>query len=58
MDVVGAGLVVSGVADDGVIEAIESGDEPVLGVQWHPELLLGRASHAALFSWVVHPAAR
>lgn len=34
----GEGLVVSGRAADGVIEAIETADERwVLGVQWHPE---------------------
>ena len=34
----GAGLVVSGRASDGVTEAIETTDESwVLGVQWHPE---------------------
>ncbi len=34
-----AGVVVSGVAPDGVIEAIELRGRPVLGVQWHPEML-------------------
>ncbi|HWJ64197.1 MAG TPA: gamma-glutamyl-gamma-aminobutyrate hydrolase family protein [Acidimicrobiales bacterium] len=58
VDEVGTGLVVSGVADDGVIEAIEAVHAPVLGVQWHPELLLDRAAHRALFGWVVHPADR
>lgn len=38
---VGGGLIVSGVAVDGVVEAIESTDQThfVLGVQWHPELM-------------------
>jgi putative glutamine amidotransferase len=58
VDDIGDGLVASGVADDGVIEAVESPDGPVLGVQWHPELLLDRAAHAALFAWVVHPGGR
>lgn len=51
----GAGLVVSGVADDGVIEAIEAPGEAILGVQWHPELLLDRPQHQALFDWLVDP---
>lgn len=55
VDVVGPGLVVSGVADDGVVEAVEAADGPVLGVQWHPELLLDRAPHQALFDWLVAP---
>jgi putative glutamine amidotransferase len=38
---VGQGLVVSAVAPDGVIEAIEASDHSnfVVGVQWHPELM-------------------
>jgi putative glutamine amidotransferase len=34
---VGEGLQVSAYAPDGTIEAIETIDAPVLGVQWHPE---------------------
>lgn len=35
---VGRGLVVSAVASDGVVEAVESTEHPfVIGVQWHPE---------------------
>ncbi len=49
----GTGLVVSARAADGTVEAIEAPDAPVLGVQWHPELLLDRPAHAALFAWVV-----
>ncbi|MCZ7542108.1 MAG: gamma-glutamyl-gamma-aminobutyrate hydrolase family protein [Anaerolineae bacterium] len=36
---VGAGLRASACSDDGVIEAIESEDGMLLGVQWHPELM-------------------
>lgn len=54
-DRVGAGLVVTGLADDGVVEALEAPDEPVLGVQWHPELLLDRAPNQRLFDWLVRP---
>ena len=36
-------LVVSAVAPDGIVEAIESPDHPfLLGVQWHPEFLYDR----------------
>ena len=38
---------------DGVIEAIESkGDDPILCVQWHPELMKDKSSRA-LFDWLV-----
>ncbi len=53
IDVPGTGLVVSGRADDRVIEAVEAPDERVLAVQWHPELLLDRPAHQALFGWIV-----
>ena len=37
IDRVGEGLVVTGRADDGTIEAVELPDHWVVGVQWHPE---------------------
>jgi putative glutamine amidotransferase len=37
IDAVGAGLVVSAVADDGIIEGVEHPQHWVLAVQWHPE---------------------
>jgi putative glutamine amidotransferase len=39
---VGAGLMISASAGDGVVEAIEfqGKDHFVLGVQWHPELMI------------------
>ena len=41
IDRLGRGLVASAVAPDGLIEAIEvSGDRFVVGVQWHPEMLI------------------
>ena len=52
---VGEGLRVTGIADDGVVEGVESADGLVLGVQWHPELHLEHAAHRALFSWVIDP---
>ncbi|MFZ1063109.1 MAG: gamma-glutamyl-gamma-aminobutyrate hydrolase family protein [Acidimicrobiales bacterium] len=39
LDRLGAGLVASAYASDGVVEGFESVDGDVLGVQWHPELL-------------------
>lgn len=33
----GDGLVATAVASDGVIEAIEHAEEPIIAVQWHPE---------------------
>ncbi|MGP3533423.1 gamma-glutamyl-gamma-aminobutyrate hydrolase family protein [Microbacterium sp. RD1] len=35
----GAGLVASAVAEDGLIEGIESPAHPLVAVQWHPEML-------------------
>lgn len=43
----GEGAVISAVADDGVVEAVEYPHHPfALGVQWHPEWLEKRVSHA------------
>jgi putative glutamine amidotransferase len=51
----GHGLRVAAVAPDGVIEAVEH--EPhkhwVIGVQWHPERMVGNALSAALFRALV-----
>ena len=52
----GRGLVTSGTAPDGVIEAIELAGAPfVLGVQWHPESLRA-AAHRAIYGGLVHAA--
>ena len=56
VDQVGAGLRPVAWSPDGAIEAIEGIDRPQLGVQWHPELLTGRAEHAQLFRWLVSTA--
>lgn len=48
----GHGVVVSGLADDGVVEAIELPGLPVLGLQWHPESL----DHDPAFGWLVRAA--
>lgn len=43
----GNGLSVSAEAADGVVEAVEAVDHPfALGVQWHPEWLIGRQDEA------------
>jgi putative glutamine amidotransferase len=55
---VGAGLRPVAWAPDGVIEAVESSDDrPLLGVQWHPELLTHQPPHDRLFAWLVQAAA-
>ena len=43
----GSGLVVSATARDGIIEAVESvSNRFIIGVQWHPELMVDGASEA------------
>jgi len=44
-------------AADGTIEAIEVDGKPVVGVQWHPELMRHRPEHLALFQSLVRLAA-
>jgi putative glutamine amidotransferase len=58
VDTVGADLRVSAWAEDGTIEAIEHGQYPLLGVQWHPENLFHQPAHLALFAWLVEQATR
>lgn len=55
---VGEGVVVSGVAPDGVVEAIESTRHPfAVGVQWHPEYLIHNVpTHLGLYRAFVHKA--
>lgn len=46
----GAGLVVTARAPDGVVEALEAPDHPfLLGVQWHPEELVADGAMLGLF---------
>lgn len=53
----GAGLRVSALADDGLVEAIESTDHDfIVGVQWHPEFFAGEGSMAPLFRAFVEKA--
>jgi putative glutamine amidotransferase len=47
--------IVSAVAPDGVIEAIELPDRFAIGVQWHPELMAG-SEHLALYRALVEAA--
>ncbi|MFC1525322.1 gamma-glutamyl-gamma-aminobutyrate hydrolase family protein [Candidatus Latescibacterota bacterium] len=54
---VGKGLRVSAHSDDGLIEAIESGDGSIVGVQWHPERMPG-TPWDALFDHLVDRARR
>ena len=49
----GTGLVASGHAPDGVVEAIELPDRAVLGLQWHPEASVGLEP---CFPWIVDQA--
>jgi len=54
---VGAGVVVTGTTDDGVVESFELEGRPeVFAVQWHPEMLGGPPDPA--FEWLVREAAR
>ena len=47
VDQIGANLVASGWAEDETIEAlVEPGERFVIGVQWHPEELIGVTGHA------------
>lgn len=53
VDAPGHGVVVTGWAPDGIVEAIELEGLPIVGVQWHPEVF-----HTdPLFRWVVDQAA-
>jgi putative glutamine amidotransferase len=55
----GAGLVASAHAPDGLVEGIEApGRRFVLGVQWHPEEIADRPASRALFSAFVEAGAR
>ncbi|PVE94747.1 MULTISPECIES: gamma-glutamyl-gamma-aminobutyrate hydrolase family protein [unclassified Microbacterium] len=53
VDVPGSGIVVTGWAPDGIVEAIELEGFPVVGVQWHPEVF----GTDPVFGWLVDQAA-
>lgn len=56
--VVGTSLRPVAWAPDGVIEAIEGADRrAIVGVQWHPEMLIGHPRHLQLFVWLSRAAA-
>jgi putative glutamine amidotransferase len=55
----GEGLVVTGVADDGVIESLELREHAFcIGVQWHPENFVATGEFQALFDGLVAAALR
>ncbi len=53
---VAPGLRASAFAEDGVIEALEGLNGPVLAVQWHPECLPAETASKGLFAWLVEKA--
>lgn len=54
VDQLGDGLVVVARDDAGVVEAVEvEDDDTTIGVQWHPEMLLGDEANDKLFAWLV-----
>lgn len=56
VDTTGPDVEVVARADDGTVEAIEVAGVPVVGVQWHPELLRHRPEHLSLFASLVQRA--
>lgn len=47
-------LYATGKTSDGLIEAVESKDGKILGVQWHPEnLALKHKEHASIFTYLI-----
>ena len=55
VDHVGNDLQVTARSDDGSVEGLEHSSRPVVAVQWHPEMLPGRATDP-LFAWLVEAA--
>jgi putative glutamine amidotransferase len=56
IDVLGRHLTVTAIADDGEVEGIEHDTADIVAVQWHPELMAGRADDP-VFRWLVDTAA-
>ena len=57
VDRLGDGYVATAHSPDGVIEGIEHAELPVVGVQWHPELMTGALADP-IFGWLVDHASR
>ena len=58
IEVVGHELDPVGRAEDGLVEVIESREQRVLAVQWHPECLPREQASGKLFSWLVEESRR
>lgn len=57
IDRLGDGLQVVATAEDGIIEAVEMADKPVIAVQWHPELTAAKdPTQQSLFDELVKQA--
>jgi putative glutamine amidotransferase len=57
VDRVGQGLIIAARDESGIVQAIESGSAPfLLGVQWHPELLVWKKPHQRLFEALANAA--
>lgn len=53
IDKVGHGLIINALCDDGVIEGIEHVEKPIVGIQWHVELMDDLNSEL-FFSWFLN----
>lgn len=54
---IGEGLIVSALAEDAVVEALELGDHPFcVGVQWHPENFVATGEFQSLFDGLIEAA--
>ena len=51
-------LAVVGIEEHGIVEAVEHPTEPIVGVQWHPELIAHLPPHQRLFDWLVAASGR
>ncbi len=56
LDRLGRGVIATGHADDGTVEALEVDGLRWLGVQWHPEMMHSRSDEPAL-RWLIEQAA-